>query len=95
MLDFLSFKEFIALDVLIVFYYIGAILAPLLLWKSRNYLVENFKFLKTIESALTNQFSVRLGLLLGFIVMELMWRIMFEMIIAYFQIRDYLHVLAQ
>ena len=42
MWDFLTFRRFITLDLLIVFYYIGAIAVPVLLWRLLHYLVAKF-----------------------------------------------------
>ena len=99
LIDFFTFKYFIAADILILCYYIGAILIPILLYRSRKYLVENIQlfhslndFFLEIFSSLDskNQRYAKLFFLLMFFMMELMWRMMFEMMIGYFQMHNYL-----
>ena len=101
--NFLSFKHFIAIDVLIVCYYIGAILFPFMLYLSRNYLIQHISWVNTLYSRLTtsiHEFSIQkklLGILfflLMFIGMEIVWRMMCEMTIGYFQMHDYLQTLS-
>ncbi len=99
LIDFLTFKSFITADILIVCYYIGAIIIPILLYKSRKYLVENVQFIRSLNEIFLDAFSsldvknqryAKLFFLLMFFSMELMWRMMFEMMIGYFQMHDYL-----
>jgi len=99
LLDFLTFKRFITADILIVCYYIGALLIPFLLYKTRHYLSENVSLFRTLNTFLNSAFNtlekkqknyIKLLLLLMFLAMEVMWRMMFEMMIAYFQMHDYL-----
>jgi len=101
--DFLTFKTFISADVLIFFYYVGAVVIPLLIWQSRSYLLENFKIIKQINDlamkifssfSTKEQSSMKLLVLLMFIFMEIVWRMMFEAMIAYFNMRDYLQQMA-
>ena len=93
--DFLTFKTFISADVLIFFYYIGAVVIPVLIWQSRRYLIENFKIMKIFSSLSTKESSyMKLFVLLMFIFMEIVWRMMFEAMIAYFNMRDYLQQMA-
>jgi len=101
--DFLTFKSFISIDILIFFYYIGAIVIPIALYKSKNYLIINFKIFDMFNKLLLKLFnlldakdklSIKISLFVLFIFMEIFWRMMFEMIIAYFQMRDYLQSIA-
>lgn len=101
--DFLMFKTFISADVLIFFYYIGAVLIPILLWQSRRYLIEKSKIINEINSYMLKIFSsfstkeqiyAKLFMIFVFIFMELIWRMMFEFMIAYFDMRDYLQQIA-
>lgn len=97
-MDFLTFKTFISTEVLIVFYYIGAIILPagawyLVTWLIRKYELVNIAYEKGKESiwnALDKKQKNRLILffLFSFIFMELFWRMLFEFLIAYMQIRD-------
>jgi len=103
LLDFLSFKRFIAADVLICCYYIGAVLIPLALFGARSYLVRKISWLRSFEEMLTKQAETLepkskryliLFFILMFLAMELMWRMMLEMMIGYFQMHDYLQQMA-
>jgi len=80
--NFFTFKSFVAKDIFIFSYYIGAFLFPYLLYKSKSYLVTklNISYSKTL-------------FILFFLLIELMWRIFCEFFIAYFQIREYLQAL--
>ena len=98
-IDFLTFKHFIAADILIVCYYMGAILMPILLYKSRKYLIENVQIIRTLNDFFLDTFSsldsknrryTKILFVLMFLAMELMWRMMFEMMIGYFQMHNYL-----
>ena len=98
--DFLSFRTFLSPTLLLVFYYLGALGAPLLFW------VLTSRFKKQIDriplhdvdpatkAAITRWIPSRrrlyLYMALGFLVMEVFWRVMFEFLLAYFQMRDYL-----
>ena len=99
LIDFLTFKHFIAADILIVCYYIGAVLIPILLYRSRNYFIENIPVIRSLNDLFLNAFSslntqnrryAKILFVLIFLAMELMWRMMFEMMIGYFQMHDYL-----
>lgn len=101
--DFLIFKSFISINVLIVFYYIGAVLIPILIWQSRAHLLERFEIIKQMSIYMSKAFSslcakeqtyVKLLILSIFIFMEIIWRMMFEVMIAYFHMRDYLQQIA-
>ena len=97
--DFLLFKAFIAQDVLIVAYYVGAVGMPFVLWVARDKLTRRFAMFGWIDQQgqlLFQQLSSRNKkwlLLLGvfvFIALEIIWRMMFEAMIGYFQIHDFL-----
>jgi len=101
--NFLTFKTFISSDILIFFYYIGAVLIPVLLWQSRVYLKDRFKIIQLINEQIVKIFSslsnkeqsyAKLFILFAFISMEIIWRMMFEVMIAYFDMRDYLQQIA-
>jgi len=87
--DFLSFKTFISLDVLVVLYYLGALGVPLGGWFMARWLKN--KFCTSEDEAKTKgAFPTKLILifLAMFVLMEVFWRVMFEFLIAYFQMRD-------
>ena len=97
MTDFLTFKTFISIDILILSYYIGAIVIPIAMWISKAYLQKKFKILDSFNSFLLNLFGTMslkrkvLSILLFiamFISMEIVWRMCFEAMIGYFQMID-------
>jgi len=95
MTDFLTFKTFISIDILILSYYIGAIIIPIVIWFSKSYLQKKFKTLDKLNSSLLNLFGTMslskkllsmLLFLFMFMSMEIVWRMCFEAMIGYFQI---------
>ncbi len=97
MIDFLTFKKFISIDILILSYYIGAIVIPIAMWLSKGYLQRRFKILDNFNSFLVKLFGTmslkRKTLLIAlfvamFISMEIVWRVCFEAMIGYFQMID-------
>ncbi len=104
MYDFLSFNTFITQKVLVIFYYIGAIGIPLIMLMYRKTFVTKFSFLTTIELWLQTLFNslkrkdkivAIIGIVILFLFMELIWRMMFEAMIGYFDMHDYLQQLSQ
>jgi len=97
-MDFLTFDRFISTQVLIAFYYLGAIVMPIGLWISIKWLIHKYDFLNTgLETgktlfwkSLSNEQQLKLSIILVicFLFMELFWRMLFEFLIAYMQIRD-------
>lgn len=103
MWDFLTFKRFITGDLLVLFYYIGAVFIPILLWTLRKYLARKFSLFKSLQSIQQQVYAslstkdrlIYIVLLLALVLsMEIIWRMMFEAMIAYFQMRDYLQIIA-
>ena len=103
MWNFLTFQTFMTQDILIVFYYIGAIVIPILMWYSKGYLQRNFKLFAQISVVFKqlfgglgtrNRILSLLGFFAMFLCMELCWRMMFEMMIGYFDMHDYLQTIA-
>lgn len=103
MWDFLTFQTFIAQDILIILYYIGAIVMPILLWSSKGYLQRNSTLFAQANTAFKqllgtlnaqNRIIALLGFLIIFLCMELCWRMMFEMLIGYFDMHDSLQTIA-
>ncbi len=97
MTNFLTFKTFISIDILILSYYIGAIIIPIAMWLSKAYLQKKFKILDSFNSFLLNLLETMslkrkvLSILLFiamFISMEIVWRMCFEAMIGYFQMID-------
>ena len=101
-MNFLTFETFISIPVLIVFYYIGALAIPFLAWFMVKYFLIKIKWLgdtcKHIHDVSWSLLSSKQRLLLiaafvlSFLFAEVFWRLMFEFLIAYIQIRDALVV---
>ena len=89
MYDFLTFESFLTPKVLILFYYMGVVFLPLLLWRYKK----NVKILYEIYN-FQNRGKVVLYLVLLFVMMQIGWRVMFEMMIAYFDMHHYLQEMA-
>lgn len=97
-MDFLTFKSFISIEVLIIFYYIGALIMPVGVWflvtrLARKYNLIDAAYKKGKESiwkALNKNQQIKLVIffICLFLFMELFWRMLFEFLIAYIQMRD-------
>lgn len=82
-LDILTFKTMISKQMLLVFYYLGAIAVPFLV----------YKYTSQIYIPMRNKApKVFFTFIFIFIFMEILWRMMFEFLIAFLQIRDALVV---
>ncbi|HFD32546.1 MAG TPA: DUF4282 domain-containing protein [Gammaproteobacteria bacterium] len=101
--DFLSFKTFISPYVLLAFYYIGALGVPIgswlfALWIKRKYWVVSDAY-ETGKEVINAYTPVKYRILFFslfifcFICMEIFWRMMFEFMLAYLQMRDALMIL--
>ena len=98
MRDFLLFKSFVSIDALILFYYMGAIVLPFFAWYLLRFLLGKFSFFKEqfemgkkiLFTLLPLKQKVFIILLFTccFLFMELLWRMMFEFLIAFMQMRD-------
>ena len=97
-MDFLTFKSFISTEVLIIFYYIGALILPIGIWLLFTWLIGKYHFINTTyengkeiiwKSLNKKQQTKLIGIFIfSFLFMELFWRMLFEFLIAYMQIRD-------
>ena len=97
-IDFLRFKSFIALDILPICYIIGAVLAPFGSWLIVQWARKRYSLLdsaiKQSRSYLWNVLGWRnsmivwILLIVIFTCMEIFWRILFEYLIGYMQMRD-------
>jgi len=94
MIDIITFNKFIAQDVLIVFYYIGAVVVPVGLWFAKDYLTRKFPYLKRLFTHKQN-FYVILAYIAIFFFMELFFRMIFEAMIGYFDMHDYLYEISK
>ncbi|CAA6822523.1 MAG: Unknown protein [uncultured Sulfurovum sp.] len=87
-MDFFTFKSFISIEVLIIFYYLGAIIMPIIIWFalrrfSKKYHLSPNNIMNTKQKVI-----LTLLFLIAFFFMQLFWRMLFEFLIAYMQIRD-------
>ena len=97
-MDFLTFKDFLSIPVLIAFYYFGAIVFPFFVWALSRWLMKKYALLGDAHSkgkeilwnTLSAKKKVKLAAvpLVAFIFMELFWRMLFEYLIAFMQMRD-------
>jgi len=102
-IDFLNFKFFISPYVLIAFYYIGAIAVPVGSWFFASWIIRKYSIASDIYESGKETFKnitrtkdrmlLYALFILFFICMEIMWRMMFEFLIAYLQMRDALMAL--
>ncbi len=94
MYDFLSFETFIAPRVLLVCYYLGAVGIPLAAVLLVRKLAALFPALggaaDQAKAAIPRKYRWRIYLAMAvmFLCMEIVWRMMFEAMIGYFQMRD-------
>jgi len=98
MLDFLTFQSFISLPALFIFYYLGALILPIITWYSCLKLIQKLNILhlklkkgqqwtwQLLNPKQKSMLILFFILMLGFI--ELFWRMMFEFLIAYMQMHD-------
>ena len=97
-MDFLIFKRFISIEILIAFYYMGAIILPIGLSIFTKYLIKKYELMNESYSKVksflwallnTKQKIKLTGLfVLFFISAQLLWRMLFEFLIAFIQMRD-------
>ena len=96
MRDFLTFQTFITPTLLILMYYIGAILIPIVSWYlarwiQKSYFTEISKSIKEefqTKTTFKQRFIVYAAFIICFLFMEVLWRMMFEFFIAYFDMHD-------
>jgi hypothetical protein len=98
MTDILTFDTMISRHALLVFYYLGAVVMPVAAWLTALYLIRRVEPVReayrTGMGLLSAGVPLRwrlLGLILfvaAFLFMELMWRMLFEYLIAFMQMRD-------
>ena len=97
-MDFLNFKFFISPYVLIICYYIGAIAVPIGSWYLASWILRKYSLASDLYESGKETFKnitrtkdrmlLYALFILFFICMEIIWRMMFEFLIAYLQMRD-------
>jgi hypothetical protein len=89
MIEFLKFEKFITQDILIFFYYMGVFFLPVVLWYYRKKLTFLYKHYESQNKGLYLSIAFFI-----FLSMQVMWRMMFEAMIGYFDMHNYLHDIA-
>lgn len=98
MQDFLTFQTFITPTLLIIFYYLGAMVIPIVSYSIAKWIKSSY--FKDIGNQIKKSLSLKqrasiLSIaLFCFICMEVFWRVIFEFFIAYFDMHDALMKLA-
>lgn len=96
LMEFLSFERFISLELLIGFYYLGALVIPIFIWRWTLSLTKRLQLDQLANDSLLSLWRVLppkqrgyllLFLALSFLFAQIFWRMMFEFLIAYLQIR--------
>jgi len=97
-LDFLTFKTFVSPIALIVFYYMGAIVMPIFIWFFSRWIMKKIVAVESsyqkAKSLAWRSFSLKYKIvfvtlfIISFMFMQLLWRMAFEFLIAYIQIRE-------
>ena len=87
-IDFLTFKSFISYNMLFIFYYLGAIGVPFITFIYTKKFYEYPK--EAVNTLVSKEYKVKLFVLFVgmFIFSEIIWRMMFEFLIAFLQMRD-------
>jgi len=100
--DFLNFRSFVSPGILKVTYFIGAFFVPVLIWLFLRKTGRKYPWLSGIpvgkgDNALNTEGKVRLIVFFAVlaVVMEILWRMIIEYLIAYLQIRDALMILLE
>ena len=104
MIDFLTFRSFISPYALILFYYLGALVMPLAAWGAWLWMRRRWPLMgqlfdegkRVTETSIPRRHRwLAIGLMIaGFLFMELLWRMLFEFLIAYLQMHEALRQLA-
>lgn len=92
MQDFLTFQTFITPTLLLIIYYVGALVIPLLcwyftLWAKKAYLSEVSENIK-LRTTAKQRFMLFMIFFITLLCMEIFWRVIFEFFIAYFDMHD-------
>ncbi|MDF1877773.1 DUF4282 domain-containing protein [Sulfurimonas sp. SAG-AH-194-L11] len=88
MWKFLTFNTFIAQDILALFYYIFALALPYFLWHWRLE-IKTFSY-----RFISKRHAVFIAIFI-FVFTELFLRMMFEAMIGYFDMHDFLYTISQ
>lgn len=94
MKDFLTFQTFITPSLLILLYYVGALLIPIFSWYFAHWIKRVYKIEIETYTAFKKRLIVYSTFFISLFCMEILWRVMFEFFIAYFDIHDAIMKLA-
>ena len=96
MQDFLTFQTFITPTLLIVMYYIGALFIPIISWYLASWIKKSY--FTNVSAKIKEEVQIRTSLqqrilfysvsIFCFLCLEIFWRVMFEFLIAYFDMHD-------
>ena len=90
----LSFNTFITKYVLVFFYYLFVLLAPIVLFLTKDYLLEKYPKLQLYFQEKSKKWTLTIIFSMLFF-WEFFLRMFFEMLIGYFDMHDYLHTISQ
>jgi hypothetical protein len=94
MKGFLTFQTFITPSLLIFLYYVGALLIPIFSWYLARWIKTVYKAEIETYTTFKQRLIVYSAFFISFFCMEILWRVMFEFFIAYFNMHDSLMKLA-
>lgn len=90
-MDALGFETFISVPILIFVYYTGVLFIPFILLYYRRSLEKWVSLEGRWQGA---KMKILALFIVSFFLGQIMWRMMFEVMIGYFQMHEYLKVLA-
>jgi hypothetical protein len=102
-MEYLTFHKFIAQDVLVLFYYFFALALPFLIWSVRRGVIQKVLFLQNIEESVLAYYSklslkekvkIWVAFIALFFCAQLCLRMVFEAMIGYFNMQNYLYDIA-
>jgi len=97
-MDFLTFDAMISIPVLIGFYYLGAVFCPLVMWRCMRWILARYPIIETLSKEggrwawqqlpREKKWKVIALFAVMFLMGELFWRMLFEYLIAFMQMRN-------
>ena len=88
MTDFLTFQTFLTPTLLIILYYLGAVLIPIFCWFFLQWIKKVYKTEIETYTLFKKSFIGSVAFLICFFSIEILWRVIFEFFIAYFDMHD-------
>jgi len=97
-MDFLTFNIMISIPVLIGFYYLGAVICPIAMWFCMRWILQRYPILKDLytegsrwtwqQLPRDKKWKIMTLFAVMFLMGELFWRMLFEYLIAFMQMRN-------